>query len=68
MGEVDTTTPGTYTITYDYTDAAGNDAAQVTRTVHVEDTIAPVITLNGDEVVTHEGGVPYTMTMPPGQI
>ena len=58
-GEVDTTTPGIYTLTYDYTDAAGNAAAQVTRTVTVEDTTAPVITLNGDEVVTHEGGVPY---------
>ena len=58
-GEVDTTTPGTYTLTYDYTDAAGNAAAQVTRTVTVEDTTIPVITLNGDEVVTHEGGVPY---------
>ena len=51
VGEVDTTTPGTYTLTYDYTDAAGNTAVQVTRTVRWEDTAtAPVITLNGDEV------------------
>ena len=38
LGEVDTSSPGTYTLTYDYTDAAGNAAAQVTRTVTVEDT------------------------------
>ena len=59
VGEVDTTTPGTYTLTYDYTDHAGNAAAQVTRTVTVEDTTAPDISLIGDEVVTHEGGVLY---------
>ena len=27
--------PGTYSVTYDYTDAAGNPAAQVVRTVAV---------------------------------
>ena len=32
---VDTATPGTYVVTYDATDAAGNDAVQVTRTVTV---------------------------------
>ena len=43
-GEVDTTTPGTYTLTYDYTDAAGNAAAQVTlHGNYVEDTTAPVM-------------------------
>ena len=64
VGEVDATLPGTYTLTYDYTDNAGNAAAQVTRTVTVEDTTAPVIVLNGDEVVTHEGGIPTMMIMP----
>ena len=34
-GAVDTATAGTYTITYDATDAAGNHAAEVTRTVNV---------------------------------
>ncbi len=34
-GSVDTTTVGTYTITYDVIDAAGNKANQVTRTVNV---------------------------------
>jgi len=39
---------GDYIITYDVNDSAGNQATQVTRTVHVvemNDTIAPVITL-----------------------
>lgn len=39
--------PGSYTITYDVTDGAGNPAAGVTRTVNVAD-LPPVITLNGD--------------------
>ena len=51
--------PGTYTIT-DYTDGNGNAAATVTRTVVVEDTSAPVITLIGDTNVTHEAGSDYT--------
>ncbi|MCK5576585.1 MAG: DUF5011 domain-containing protein, partial [Sphingomonadales bacterium] len=38
VGSVDTNTAGVYTLTYDYTDAAGNAAVQVTRTVTVEDT------------------------------
>ncbi|MBT3834943.1 DUF5011 domain-containing protein [Candidatus Peribacteria bacterium] len=58
---VDTSTPGTYTFTYNVTDAAGNAAVQVSRTVSVigiasnnpiflpssSDTTAPVITLEG---------------------
>lgn len=42
---------GSYVITYDVTDSDGNDAVQVTRTVNVADTIAPVITLTGDAIV-----------------
>ena len=50
-GTVDTATIGTYTITYDCTDAAGNDATQITRTVEVVsaasgDTIPPTITIS----------------------
>ena len=44
---VDTNTLGTYIITYDVSDAAGNAATQVTRTVNVidlADTTPPVIT------------------------
>ncbi|MDP1884334.1 MAG: hypothetical protein Q8L10_03105, partial [Candidatus Moranbacteria bacterium] len=40
---VNANTVGTYIVTYDYTDAAGNPAIQVTRTVNVVDTVAPVI-------------------------
>src|SRR5690606_33089964 len=60
VNPVDTTTPGTYTVTYNVTDAAGNAAEQVTRTVNVEDTTPPVITLNGDAEVTVEAGDTWT--------
>ncbi len=43
---VDTSTCGTYEVTYDATDDSGNSAAQVTRTVIVEDTIPPEFTLS----------------------
>jgi hypothetical protein len=46
-GSVNVDVPGTYTLTYNAQDAAGNNAAAVTRTVTVVDTIAPTITLNG---------------------
>lgn len=48
-GTVDTSTVGNYTLTYTATDAWGNVADPVTRTVvvHEKDTEAPVITLNG---------------------
>ena len=42
VNPVDMTTPGTYTITYNVKDASENNAAQVTRTVIVVDTTAPV--------------------------
>ena len=51
---VDITTVGTYTVTYNVQDAAGNDAIEVTRTVNVVDTTAPVITLIGDNPQTVE--------------
>ena len=55
---VDTNTVGTYTVTYNATDAAGNNATEVTRTVNVVDTTAPVITLTG-ATVTLEVGATY---------
>ncbi|MDB4414366.1 DUF5011 domain-containing protein [bacterium] len=58
-GSVDPDTVGSYTITYAATDAAGNVAQQVTRTVNVVDTTIPVITLAGDAVVTIEAGESY---------
>ncbi|MET1260145.1 immunoglobulin-like domain-containing protein [Flagellimonas sp. DF-77] len=45
---VDTDTAGTYTITYDVSDAAGNAAAQVTRTVNVEAAFDDGLLTNGD--------------------
>ena len=36
---VDDTTPGTYVVTYDATDASGNVAIQVMRTVDVENAL-----------------------------
>ncbi|MBW3544289.1 MAG: DUF5011 domain-containing protein [Bacteroidetes bacterium] len=44
-GTVDTHTPGTYEITYTAMDASGNSAVPVIRTVIVEDTTPPVITI-----------------------
>jgi len=57
---VDTTTVGTYTVTYNASDAAGNNATEVTRTVNVVDSTAPVITLTGEATVTLEVGATYT--------
>ena len=70
-GTVDTSTVGTYTITYTAADAAGNTGT-ATRTVTVEDTTAPVITVAvppitkrlGDLVdgsLTDEGNGNYTL-------
>ena len=58
-GEVNASEPGTYVLSYNYTDIAGNVAQIVTRTVHVVDTIAPIISLNGDGNTTHEAGAAY---------
>jgi hypothetical protein len=43
-GALDVETPGTYTLSYAATDAAGNTSAPVTRTVTVVDTTAPTLT------------------------
>jgi len=43
---VDSSTCGTYLVTYDATDESGNSAAQVTRTVIVQDTIPPEFSLS----------------------
>ena len=61
---VDTSAAGTYTVTYNVSDAAGNAATQVSRTVVVEaaapsDTTAPVITLSGDASLTLTVGETY---------
>ncbi len=60
-GAVNTNVPGTYVLTYDVTDLAGNAAASVTRTVRIlpPDVTRPVITAPADVIVeaTSAGGV-----------
>jgi hypothetical protein len=59
---VDTSTVGSYTVTYNVMDAAGNAATEVTRTVNVvvPDTVPPVITLVGDNPQFITTGTAYT--------
>ncbi|MFD1615916.1 M14 family zinc carboxypeptidase, partial [Gelatiniphilus marinus] len=58
---VDTNVAGAYIITYNVSDAAGNPATEVTRTVNViPDTTAPVITLNGASTINLNVGDVYT--------
>ena len=57
---VDISAVGSYTVTYSATDAAGNAATQVTRTVNVVDTTAPVITVTSANPATVELGASYT--------
>ena len=59
-GTVDVSTIGSYQIIYDCTDSSGNDAVQVTRTVNVVDASMPIITLNGDAIVSVNQNNPYT--------
>jgi len=44
----DTSAPGSFSIYYNVTDAASNSAVQVTRSITVEDNVAPVITAPAD--------------------
>ena len=72
VAELDTTVAGTYTFHYNVSDAAGNAADEVTRTVIVkaastdpepndpEDTTKPVITLLGNATVRVQNGASYT--------
>ncbi|MDB4556774.1 DUF5011 domain-containing protein [Akkermansiaceae bacterium] len=57
--KVNAQVPGSYLVSFTATDAAGNAAAEVTRTVIVEDTLPPVITLTGSSSVTIEAGSEY---------
>ena len=57
--EAGTLTYGVDSGAYSASDAAGNAATSVTRTVTVADTTAPVITLTGLASVTHELGTTY---------
>ncbi len=57
---VNTAVVAIYSVTYNVTDAAGNLATQVTRTVSVADSTAPVITLQGSGTVNISVGDTYT--------
>lgn len=52
-------TLGTYVISYEYTDGAGNVGTGVTRTVNVVDTTRPVVTVSGEAVVSGEYGIGF---------
>ena len=58
--EVTTSVVGTYSVFYTVTDAQGNKAATVARTVNVVDSEAPVITIVGADPQEIEVGDPYT--------
>jgi hypothetical protein len=61
VSTVDVDTVGTYTVTYNVSDAAGNAASQVSRTVNITpDVTIPVITLLGETEVSLELGSTYT--------
>ncbi len=66
VNNVDTKTPGTYTVTYNVSDAAGNAAAEVSRTVTVVDTTAPVITLSGGSSEVTTADSPFSTNNPVG--
>ena len=57
VNPVDPSTVGVYTVTYNVSDAAGNPAVEVTRTVTItSDVTVPVITLTGSDVSQEVGG------------
>ncbi|MBI5137407.1 MAG: DUF5011 domain-containing protein, partial [Nitrospirae bacterium] len=58
-GTVNTAVTGSYTVTYNVSDAAGNNAAPVVRTVMVADLNPPLITLLGASPVTVPHGSVY---------
>merc|ERR1712070_177000 len=51
--------PGTYAIQYDCQDLSGNEAVAEKRTVVVQDTQKPVLTLLGAKINYVEAGFPY---------
>lgn len=56
---VDTAVLDTYVLTYDATDGQGLSPATLTRSVTVQDTTGPAITLLASEPVVLDGGAPY---------
>ena len=60
VSTVNTAIVGVYTVAYNVSDASGNAAVELTRTVNLVDTTVPVITLLGEDPVTIEAGDTYT--------
>lgn len=56
INNVDTSTPGTYTVTYNLLDNNNAVTTSLVRTVEVTDSIAPEVTLNGSNSVSIELG------------
>src|SRR6185503_20155457 len=54
VNPVNVNVPGTYTVSYNVSDASGNAAAQVTRTIIVRDTTMPALTVLGANPMTVE--------------
>lgn len=59
-GSVNTSVLGSYNLNYNAADSSGNTATQKTRTVIVQDTTAPDITLSGSSTVYVEFGQNYS--------
>ena len=59
VNSVNTAVVGSYTVTYNVHDSSNNAAVQVTRTVNVVDTTAPVITRLGVSPVSVPVGSVY---------
>jgi hypothetical protein len=62
LGSVNPAVVGSYSISYGVRDPSGN-AASASRSVSVQDTLAPVLGLTGQPSLSHECGTPY---MDPG--
>ena len=58
-GEVNASKLGTYVLNYARTDATGNIATEVIRTVQVRDTTAPVLSFEGNSSIRHRVFQPY---------
>jgi len=65
-GAVNTLVPGIYTVTYNVSDAAGNAAVSVIRTVNVVDTTAPAFSNALADIYVEATGIttPYTFIAP----
>jgi len=53
VNPVDSNTVGSYSVTYNVADKAGNKADTVTRVVNIVDTVKPTVTLKGEHKVVH---------------